>query len=397
MSNRDDFAKKIIEILRSRVNNRCSNPNCRVPTTGPTTDKEKINNIGIAAHITAASPGGPRYEKSMSKKERKSINNAIWLCSNCSNIIDRDPDKYRVDILREWKKVAEKKASEEIGKKLPDDNYVIQSISAAFSGQSSIFLPKLLSNSGKASSIALERLDPRFSIKSNYVNGLTSFELSAKEPVDAKMIIKQDYTNDFAQKYKNFDEHGEKLVVDTQEFEMEGSPLLKEIFSQNGRLEVTKSIDKKIIQKIWVKNPASSEKIQLYDVICKATIGKSSLTFEGSACESIITIKSRINRHQLDKYNNCITVDINFKEWDNQDVTSLPYFDPIYEFFQKLSDGWEFHSSIEIDGKKLFAGTVSDFQVEFFQYLHSLLHYIDVVGIICRNVNIRGSNFFFDI
>jgi len=96
MSNRDDFPKKVIEPLRARVNNRCSNPNCRVPTTGPTTDNEKVNNIGVAAHITAASPGGPRYDPSMRKEERKSIRNAIWLCSNCSIKIDRDPSKYSV-------------------------------------------------------------------------------------------------------------------------------------------------------------------------------------------------------------------------------------------------------------------------------------------------------------
>ena len=71
-------------------------------------------NVGIAAHITAASPGGPRYCASMTTNERSSIDNGIWLCSNCSAMIDKDKKKYTVDLLHEWKRQAEKNASDEI-------------------------------------------------------------------------------------------------------------------------------------------------------------------------------------------------------------------------------------------------------------------------------------------
>ena len=99
---RDDFAPKTIETLKARVAHRCSNPDCRVPTSAPS-DKNMVTSIGIAAHICAASPGGPRFNSSMSPEERKSINNAIWLCSNCSIDIDRDIVRYSVEILNEWK------------------------------------------------------------------------------------------------------------------------------------------------------------------------------------------------------------------------------------------------------------------------------------------------------
>ena len=80
-----------------------------------------VNSIGVAAHIHAASPGGPRYDPSMTSSERGSISNAIWLCSNCSIIIDRDEACYTAKLLKEWKVKAETTAIREQGTKLPSD------------------------------------------------------------------------------------------------------------------------------------------------------------------------------------------------------------------------------------------------------------------------------------
>ena len=58
---RDDFKADVKDLLAKRVGMRCSNPNCRRPTSGPQDAPEKALNIGVAAHIAAASKGGPRY------------------------------------------------------------------------------------------------------------------------------------------------------------------------------------------------------------------------------------------------------------------------------------------------------------------------------------------------
>lgn len=103
---RDDFTKSIKDKLATRVAYICSNPSCHKLTIGPNTSKGN-NCIGVAAHICAAAPGGPRYNKSMSESDRKSIDNGIWLCQSCSRIIDIDVDKYPVETLKEWKKNTE--------------------------------------------------------------------------------------------------------------------------------------------------------------------------------------------------------------------------------------------------------------------------------------------------
>ena len=110
---RDDFTEKVKQILQNRVGNRCSNPDCRVLTSGPNAHPEKATKTGVAAHITAASPGGPRYNPSLSKEQRKSALNGIWLCRRCADFIDSDYINYPVEILEKWKDDAEREADDE--------------------------------------------------------------------------------------------------------------------------------------------------------------------------------------------------------------------------------------------------------------------------------------------
>jgi hypothetical protein len=60
-------------------------------------------NLGVAAHITAASPGGPRYNESLTATERAAAANGIWLCQTCGKLVDADVPGYSVELLRRWK------------------------------------------------------------------------------------------------------------------------------------------------------------------------------------------------------------------------------------------------------------------------------------------------------
>jgi len=111
---RDDFSEKTKRHLAERVAYRCSNPTCRKQTTGPHSVDEKSVRIGRAAHIHAAAPGGPRYSLDQSPTERSSIKNAIWLCANCADLIDKDPPSYQADLLSNWKYKAEAAALQEL-------------------------------------------------------------------------------------------------------------------------------------------------------------------------------------------------------------------------------------------------------------------------------------------
>lgn len=111
---RDDFSLKTKDLLAKRVANRCSNPGCRQLTCGPQEDPAKVVNIGVAAHITAASTDGPRFDASLTADQRRSGKNGIWLCQSCAKLVDNDPIRYGVDVLCQWKVKAEKDAALEL-------------------------------------------------------------------------------------------------------------------------------------------------------------------------------------------------------------------------------------------------------------------------------------------
>ena len=118
MHQRDDFTEKTKKTLAERVAWNCSYPKCGIATVGPNLDSDdKSTNIGEAAHIAAASPGGPRYDPTMTPAERKSINNGIWMCRHHAKFVDSNECAYSADTLKLWKNQAEYQALEKI--KLP--------------------------------------------------------------------------------------------------------------------------------------------------------------------------------------------------------------------------------------------------------------------------------------
>jgi len=95
-----NFTPTVKKIALLQANGRCSNPYCRQPTIQT---KYIIPNRGEAAHITAASPNGPRFDNTKTDEERRSINNCIHLCHSCHHTVDKFSTLYPIDTLQFWK------------------------------------------------------------------------------------------------------------------------------------------------------------------------------------------------------------------------------------------------------------------------------------------------------
>jgi hypothetical protein len=111
---RDDFPKQTITEIAKGVGYRCSNPECARPTVGANAEQDGIITIGVAAHICAASPGGPRYNPAQTTQARRAKDNGIWLCQNCGRLVDADPQKFTVEMLIGWKRDAQECAFREL-------------------------------------------------------------------------------------------------------------------------------------------------------------------------------------------------------------------------------------------------------------------------------------------
>lgn len=104
---RDDFSQSVKDKLAKLAGYLCSDPSCRRHTVGSNSDGDTVINLGTAAHICAAAPGGPRYDANMTPQERSSVANGIWLCSSHGRAVDVKDSKFTIQLLHEWKDKAQ--------------------------------------------------------------------------------------------------------------------------------------------------------------------------------------------------------------------------------------------------------------------------------------------------
>src|SRR5262249_566537 len=99
----DDFDDEVKRAAAAVAADRCSNPDCRALTSGPTNDRRKSLTLGVAVAISAMAPGGRRYDARLSDAERHDERNAIWLCYSCVGQVDNDVARFPAELLRSGK------------------------------------------------------------------------------------------------------------------------------------------------------------------------------------------------------------------------------------------------------------------------------------------------------
>jgi len=79
--------------------NRCAFPGC----ASPLVDEASGKVTGRICHITADTPGGPRYDPEQSEKERHGFDNLVLMCPLHHDVTDGSPGTYTAERLREIK------------------------------------------------------------------------------------------------------------------------------------------------------------------------------------------------------------------------------------------------------------------------------------------------------
>ncbi|MCG9737473.1 hypothetical protein L1D32_04775 [Shewanella insulae] len=379
MAREQHFNKGTVRLLGERVGYLCSNPDCRKVTIGPKVGELNTIRIGEAAHICAESPGGARFDVSMTSAERVHYDNGIWLCRNCHTMVDRDESVYPVEMLRNWKEVAENKSNEELGVKHPTNDDAINQLATAFTGQAQKFYPEAIENVHSASHLVLENIDPRFSVTTEFKEGKTSLTLLPKENVDLGLSIKSDEKNKI--RWQKLIEHGEDFVSSTHEVNIVGSELFDFLSKgREGRITL-KGHRVASTVRLQIKKDNGELLDSFYDIHGFIRFGTQTFTFTGDACNGFFLLKLRRSNY-LEDTTVSLNLSLKMDAWDGIDLQRLPYFDKVYNFFSNLSKGnlvlW-----LDYDGNNILESKVSgNNDLEGVSDIFMMLSYIDR----CRKV-----------
>ncbi|MEZ9776377.1 hypothetical protein [Vibrio sp. 10N.261.54.A5] len=394
---RHDFLDTTKRLLREHVANLCSKPDCRVLTTASKIDGCSSSNVGVAAHICAAAPGGPRYKLEQTEAERKHYDNGIWLCTTCSRLIDVDDDSYSEELLHDWKSHALAYARDNIGKQLlPKEEIESKALKNTLdyvSGKDSIFYASVPSKMVGFIDDHLNQLDSRFSVQTDVVNGATLRNIIPLTS-DASFAISMNKSDGevFQANLEEMRETGKPFKLSSDSFRFTGSKLFEALGNdERGTRELTIQPSSK---RITVDLYAISHSNQVYlgSFKGKQINLKNGLKFEAFAFNKLIKVSCFYDL--VDTQAPKVTCDyvISTSLWDGKSVNRLPFFNKLLMAKEVLQTGGGLSIGLELEEGEAIGpmsiGEQNQEQLEFFEQFGNLIHIIDCYKKIADKFNL---------
>lgn len=345
---RDDFLTKTVQRLRDSAGNVCSYPDCYVHTHGAKASGNGALSIGVACHIRAAAPGGPRYDASQTKDERRHIDNGIWMCQTHSKLIDADDSAYTIETLHEWKRIAEARSNAQLNQKSFTEREVKKAVDAGavsmlqkWVNQDADPLETPIAEVMKGYESNLENLDPRFTIEVNKIgNNYTHVIQAAQEKVSIDLVMQNlDKLENFWAAEKAFVEEGRELVLPSSHFELKGSKLFEAIQQKTngwkqGMLTIG-GIKKSIVANLYLRTIDGRE-VFIESFTCYYTSGTLRTVFEGTALDGFISVNAQCSHNGQDhKFDLKYSVDA----WKGKNILELPRFARLLKAAQQMDSG----------------------------------------------------------
>lgn len=391
---RDDFTASTVKVLRDRVNNLCSNPDCGNLTIEPKkTDNNKTNITGTAAHISAAAVGGPRYDMSMPSEERKSINNGIWLCNHCTRKIDIEPEAYSVDLLKEWKKKAELKVLANSNKKFyTETEFEKEAQSRVLQSHMSNQVFGSVANQTlnvitKGIQKELKTLDPRLNISCDHINGTTHYRIDAVSESDEPVKVKITPTdaNEFSEKYGRLVEYGEFFHSSIENF-ISNSDAINSIFPKDVKDGIV-TIKPTNLRKGIIEITDQDDNVIL-DLEGDFIIGRKSFSICAYKFDNSIEISIKnIPLNVSSDTNNVANISLRLENWQGIDIRFLPYFDKIKKIYEKLENSTSLDFKILVDGLEIYKAINLDMSKKL-AWINNFLNYTNSCANIAKKNNL---------
>lgn len=108
---------KIVLRLVGAAGGWCEKPDCPTGSLWHELPAGDAVRLAEVAHIVAASDEGPRGNEEIETEELVGFDNLILLCPNCHTIVDRAPEAFPVERMRQWKSEHESRLRSLLGVK----------------------------------------------------------------------------------------------------------------------------------------------------------------------------------------------------------------------------------------------------------------------------------------
>lgn len=338
----NDFTESTRRKLRDRVANLCLNPECRKNTVAA--NLETIDNrtvIGEAAHICAASSGGPRFNDEMTAKDITSFNNGIWLCSICHRIIDREPKTYPVEMLISWKVSAEEHTSKNLGTKYKTDKDIKESQQSLLSIMPLSSINSALSNVHGSVVQTLGVLDDRLKLSTKFDNEATVYNVEPKDDSYVPTISIKDFSNETnIRKYKDLILHGLDCEIDGDIDFSSDSNLINKLLNDTG-IDFKKASIKRI-NKVDAYLKIPYQDLDINKTVIKIngylTHGLKTVSFIGGL-ENYFNIEfvvMGISDELIDDTVQNVNMSFCFDDWNDKDIRSLDKLEDLYTLTNEI-------------------------------------------------------------
>lgn len=391
---RDDFTLGTVQRLRDSAGNVCAFPGCSVHTHGASASGDGVVNLGVACHIRAAAPLGPRYDPEQTSAERKHFDNGIWMCQTHSKLIDADQSNYSVEELLEWKRAAEVRANAQLNQKSFTEKEVRLAVDEGsiallqrFTNMSADPVNAPVAELMRGHELSLANLDPRFTVEVNKTGDRFEYFIQpVEEGVNLQLIIEGiDKIEGYLAAEKALLEEGRELVIPSDHFRLEGSRLIEELHgkargSQKGTLTV--SVPKQeLAGTLYVRTEDGSE--TLVDTFTfYYTSGTLRTVFEGAALEGLVAIRAHCSH---DGKSAKFDISISPDAWRGKDILDFPGFSRLAKAAKLFSTG-RLVFELEMNNRLVSYDTrAAEGSEEFHSQIDWMIHYLELARKVASN------------
>lgn len=342
----NNFSTATKQKIRDMAGSMCSFPDCRRSTTGAKSDRSTKFGVGVACHIKAASPNGPRYDPAQTTEDRSNFSNGLWMCQTHSVLIDADDSAYSVETLNEWQRISHERATKFVNTRLltqeeSDRNastHAMRSLRDFIKSDEDI-LTRPLTNYVSGYSEALSDLDPRFNID---VTASQNHIMHVIRPLSHSVPLKFEINSDglhqdTLKKYQDLIESGTPVEFNSDDVQITGSPLLDHVqaIARKNRGSVKLSGQTSIMDTQISVHNASSE-VTLYTLESTMTAGLKKIIMSGVTSDGVFRVNAVVSQVN---YDTSVNLNFSFESWIGKDINKLPYFARHKKAANLLKDG----------------------------------------------------------